>query len=379
MALRKILFVDDDPRILSAMRRRFANDFNLITFERGNEAVSYLKSNSDISVLIADMRMPEMDGLELLRHSQEIRPELKRIMLTGNSDQKTAVDAINEGRVFRFLKKPCDASEVKAAIDLAIEEAEFATADIGEIAEKVVASASNVEQQELFLSVMSEELRTPLSQVISISDTLNKQELLINERARARMLRQIGEAGQNALSRVDRILTFVKLQSALTKKMKSDVRLDLIASEEIRRIRSVASERNVTISFESNLVPVKVKGSEESTRIGIREALSNAIKFNQDNGHVSVQIKANANKAAIRIANTGRIMSENSSSEDSVFKPADAALNRENYGMGLGLSLINAAAISGGFNYDVWPRKAGGAWVTFVFESVDEKDKGLMD
>ncbi len=69
MALRKVLFVDDDPRILSAMRRRFSNEFNLVTFERGGEAVSYIRKNEDVSVLIADMRMPEMDGLELLKHS----------------------------------------------------------------------------------------------------------------------------------------------------------------------------------------------------------------------------------------------------------------------------------------------------------------------
>lgn len=372
MALRKILFVDDDPRILSAMRRRFANDFDMVTFERGKEAVSYLKSNSDISVLIADMRMPEMDGLELLRHSQEIRPKLKRIMLTGNSDQKTAVDAINEGRVFRFLKKPCDALEVKAAIDLAIEETEFANTDIGEIAKKVVANSDNADQQELFLSVMSEELRTPLSQVISISDTLTQQELPINERAKARMLRQIGEAGQIALSRIDRILTFVKFQSCRDKQLSNDVRLDLIAAEEIARIRSMAAERNVTVSFESNMDPIKVKSLAENVRVSIREALQNAVKFNQDNGHVSVQIKANAHKSAIRITNTGRRMSERSSTSDQVFKPENAGLNRENYGMGLGMSLINAAALSGGFNYDVWPRKTGGAWLTFVFESGSE-------
>ncbi len=375
MTLRKILFVDDDPRILSAMRRRFANDFNLVTFEKGHEAVTYIRSNNDISVLVADMRMPGMDGLELLKHSQEIRPDLKRIMLTGNSDQKTAVDAINEGRVFRFLKKPCDASEVKAAIKLAIEESDFSKADIGQIQEQMVSNSKDTDQQGLFLSVMSEELRTPLSQVISISDTLNKQELLINERARARMLRQIGEAGKNALSRVDRILTFVKLQSAVPGKGNSEVRLDLIAAEEIARFRARASERNVTISFESNLVPVVVRSSEESLRVGIRESLDNAVKFNQDNGHISVQIKANKEKAAIRISNTGSNMSEHSSSSDNVFKPADAGLSRENYGMGLGVSLINAAAISGGYNYDIWPRKDGGAWVTFVFETCSEEEQ----
>ena len=368
MALRKILFVDDDPRILSAMRRRLSTDYNVVTFERGNDAVDYIKNNEDISVLIADMRMPEMDGLELLKHSQDIRPDLKRVMLTGNSDQKTAVDAINEGQVFRFLKKPCDSIQIKAVIDTAIEETAFAEADIADISKRASNATDNGDQEKLFLSVMSEELRTPLSQVIAISDTLSKQELLINERARGRMLRQIGEAGQNALTQVDRILTFVKLQSDTSKRSLPNVRLDQIVSEEINRIRSEAAERNVTISFESNLVPLEVHSNRESIQIAVREALSNAVKFNEDNGHVSVQIKANQNKAAMRIANAGRHLPATGALTGTVFNPSDSSLSREYYGMGLGLSLINAAAISGNFKYDLWPRDNGGAWLTFVFE-----------
>ncbi len=370
MALKKIVFVDDDTRILAAMRRRLSDDFNVVTFDGGHAAVDYLEKHNDISVLIADMRMPEMDGLELLRRSQEIRPELKRIMLTGNADQKTAVDAINDGKVFRFLRKPCDSADVKKAVDLAIEESAFSKAKMEDVAAVIENSPDPVEtSQHMFLSVMSDELRTPLSQVISISDTLGNQKLEINERAKSRMLRQISEAGQNALSRVDRILKFVKFQSAADRAVTRKVRLDLIAAEEVGKIRPTASERNVTISFESNLVPVWVKSLDENVRIALRESLENAVKFNEENGHVSVQIKANTERAAIRIANSGKPMDKNISvNTGQVFQPLDSALNRLDHGMGLGLSLVNAAAASGSFNYDLWPRETGGAWMTFIFD-----------
>lgn len=370
MALRKILFVDDDTRILSAMRRRLSDDFNVVTFDRGQAAVDYIEQNNDISVLIADMRMPEMDGLELLRQSEKIRPDLKRIMLTGNSDQKTAVDAINKGRVFRFLRKPCDAVEVKAAVNLAIEESDFSKAEMDEITDRVLLDQVDTGNQEnMFLSVMSDELRTPLSQVIAISSALGSPEIPINDRVKSKMLRQISEAGQSALSRVDRILTFVKFQSMPIQTKKAEVRLDLIAAEEIQRIRPLAGERNVTISFESNLVPVVIQAFEESARIALRETLHNAIKFNEDDGHISVQIKANSKRAAIRIANSGKQMAkEKGEYTGEVFQQQDSGLNRKDTGMGLGLSLVDIAATKGGFNYDIWPRENGGAWMTFVFE-----------
>lgn len=374
MPLKKILFVDDDTRILAAMRRRLSEDFNVVTFDRGHAAVEYIQKHEDISVLIADMRMPEMDGLELLQHSEKIRPNLKRIMLTGNSDQKTAVDAINDGKVFRFLRKPCDSADVKKAVNLAIEESDFTRAKMEDITNGVSTRNDASENQgHMFLSVMSDELRTPLSQVISISDTLGNQELILNERAKSRMLRQIGEAGQCALERVDRILTFVKLQSSSANKATHQVRLDLIAAEEIQRVRSLASERNVTISFESNLVPVLVQSFEENIRIALRETLQNAVKFNEDNGHISVQIKANLERAAMRITNSGKVMEESVSARaGQVFQPLDSSLNRLDNGIGLGLSLIGVAASSGGFNYDLWPREKGGAWMTFVFDCAAE-------
>lgn len=103
----RVLLVDDEANILNGYKRIFRQQFTVLTASGGVEALQILKSEEDIPVIITDMRMPEMDGLELLKRVKVEYPEMIRIMLTGNADQQTAIIAINEGEIFRFHTKPC--------------------------------------------------------------------------------------------------------------------------------------------------------------------------------------------------------------------------------------------------------------------------------
>ncbi len=113
---RKILIVDDDRNILLGYQRVLGRDHQLETCLGGAEALERLSGHGPYAVLVADMQMPGMNGLELLKEVERRHPEVIRIMLTGNPDQQTAVDAVNEGHVFRFLTKPC----TPMAMDLAL-------------------------------------------------------------------------------------------------------------------------------------------------------------------------------------------------------------------------------------------------------------------
>src|SRR5690606_21232193 len=70
------------------------------------EGLALLGNGEGYAVVVADMQMPEMDGIEFLTRVKEIAPDIVRIMLTGNGDQITAIEAINKGSIFRFLSKP---------------------------------------------------------------------------------------------------------------------------------------------------------------------------------------------------------------------------------------------------------------------------------
>jgi len=110
----RILLVDDDENILQGYTRVLRKAFDFQTAQGGHDALELLARSDPFSVIVADMRMPGMDGVELLAKVKEAYPDIIRVMLTGNADQGTAIDAVNKGAIFRFLSKPCD-SEVLAA------------------------------------------------------------------------------------------------------------------------------------------------------------------------------------------------------------------------------------------------------------------------
>ncbi len=117
----KVLVVDDDPRILESYQRVLRKRFSLDTAASGREALEMVSRYGPYAVVVSDMRMPEMSGLDLLMRIREQAPDTVRIMLTGNADQQTAVDAVNRGNVFRFLHKPCSPEVMVEAVEQALE------------------------------------------------------------------------------------------------------------------------------------------------------------------------------------------------------------------------------------------------------------------
>ncbi|MDX2029411.1 MAG: response regulator [Blastocatellia bacterium] len=105
--MHKILFVDDEPNVLDAYQRTLRREFTIDAALSGAEGLKALESQGPYAVIISDMRMPVMDGVEFLLRAKRLSPTSVRVMLTGNADQQTAIDAVNEGNIFRFLTKPC--------------------------------------------------------------------------------------------------------------------------------------------------------------------------------------------------------------------------------------------------------------------------------
>ena len=103
----RIFFVDDDPNILEAYQRKLHKVVNLHTAAGPVTGLDVIKEKGPFAVVVADMNMPVMNGIDFLKEVQEIAPETVRIMLTGNADIKVAMQAVNSGSVFRFLTKPC--------------------------------------------------------------------------------------------------------------------------------------------------------------------------------------------------------------------------------------------------------------------------------
>lgn len=118
----QILLVDDDPQILRGYTRLLQNNFQIVTALSGPQGLEAVDQAGPYAVVVADMRMPEMDGVQFLAEVKKRTPHTVRIMLTGNADLQTAIDAVNQGSIFRFLTKPCPIDVMTGVLKAGIEQ-----------------------------------------------------------------------------------------------------------------------------------------------------------------------------------------------------------------------------------------------------------------
>jgi C4-dicarboxylate-specific signal transduction histidine kinase len=120
-AFRRVLIVDDEPALLESLEALLEDDFDVVTAPGGREALERLAAGPAIDVVLTDQRMPGMLGVDLLVEVSQRYPDTIRMVVTAYADIAPILDAINRSEVYRFLSKPYDAFEVRAAIREALE------------------------------------------------------------------------------------------------------------------------------------------------------------------------------------------------------------------------------------------------------------------
>ena len=116
-----IIIVDDAKGILSSFQRDLRREpYNVFYANGGDEALKTLTENT-CKVIISDIKMPKMDGFQLLARVQELYPDMIRVVLSGHSDVKLILKLVNQGGIYRYLTKPCTLEDLKATIIQCIE------------------------------------------------------------------------------------------------------------------------------------------------------------------------------------------------------------------------------------------------------------------
>lgn len=115
-----ILLVDDEEDNLALLNRTLRQDFGIFQTTSALEALEILKNNP-IDIIISDHKMPEIDGVEFLRRSCEIKPECVRLLVTAYSDSNILINAINHGKVYQYIKKPWEPSDLLITLKSAVE------------------------------------------------------------------------------------------------------------------------------------------------------------------------------------------------------------------------------------------------------------------
>jgi CheY-like chemotaxis protein len=119
-ALPRLLLVDDEINVIDGLRRRLQLDYQIFSATDGPSALRLLENEGEMHVIMSDMRMPGMTGATLLAQTCQLYPDMVRMLLTGYSDLESAIKAINEGQIFRFLVKPCPGEALRTQLKAAV-------------------------------------------------------------------------------------------------------------------------------------------------------------------------------------------------------------------------------------------------------------------
>jgi len=343
--------------------------YEVIGLERGVEALETIRGNH-FDVIITDIRLPDVDGMDILELAKEINPDAAVIMMTGYASMETAVDAVNHGAYAYFLK-PINPDELKTAIANALKQQRLlienkrlvdslqhsnkllfeANAQLRQeitertrVEQELIDKSGEVEQanrlKSEFLAHMSHELRTPLNAIIGFSELLIDGVLGKITQKQKKCLTDILASSQHLLSLINEVLDLSKIESGKTELRLTNFSLTDIIEPLKRSIIPMLTSRKQSLEIEvpDNLPPVRA--DKAKVRQVLLNLLGNAIKFTADGGWLKIEAVRRNDWCQVSVIDNG--IGINQEDRERMFEPfcqLDNPLTRERSGTGLGLTI----------------------------------------
>src|SRR3954454_15040265 len=212
-----LLIVDDEPGLLLTLRHQFFRAYRVLTAESGHAALELL-GREDVHVILSDQRMPGMTGDAFLTQARLVRPEAVRMLFTGYADIHAVINAVNEGRIFRYILKPWEPLELEALVRQAVEQYELVAernrlvVQLQEANERLTRANQELAEsgvlKSAFIEVASHEFNTPITLVLGLSELLRLLNPARTDRGQALVerssdsARQLAKLDANTLTRV---------------------------------------------------------------------------------------------------------------------------------------------------------------------------------
>ena len=320
-----ILIVDDEAYLLEAARRHLEKEFDVITANGGKEALEILSARPEFAVLIADMHMPGMNGLDLLIQSMQIAPDTVRIMLTGSGEQQTAMAAINQGHVFAFLRKPCPGEKLKAEIRAAVQQYHVTIAD------KEVARLRNN-----LINLLVHDMRSPLTGIQMAVDLALASE---NQAQRQQVLRLAKTSTEEVIDMTNQMLEIHRLEGGQMPLQKEQIAVDALVEGVLAKWTIKAPHHRL------------VNQSSCSTRITadlrvlariLNNLIDNAVKFTAPGGTISISSQTVEQGLIISVTDSGQGIPPELRKK--LFNRFEQGNRPDPRGFGLGLTFVKLAA-----------------------------------
>lgn len=343
-----ILYVDDEVNNLTSFKATFRRDYRVELAQSAKEALDMLKEQ-EFEVIISDQRMPEITGVDLFKSIIDEYPKPVRILLTGYSDIEAVINAINEGQVYRYISKPWDETDLKMAIDNAVQFYETKN----ELRERNQELEKAYSELEKFVYSASHDLRAPLVSVLGLVK-----------------LAKIENEGSGCIDYLDKIESSVdKLDHLLRnvinyyrngklEKQQDEIDFEKLLNESLESFEYYENADQIDFSVKTEQEGTFI-GDESRLKIILNNLISNAIKYQrQEESHKKVELRATAvnGSASIEVVDNG--IGIEPGKEQDIFSMFNHS-NAKNAGSGIGLYIVKETLdkLSGSIEVESQPGK----------------------
>ena len=353
---RTILYVDDEEDNRIVFQANLEDRFHVLTAAGADEALAILQDIS-VPVVVADHRMPGTTGVALFSVLRTRYPHTKRVLLTGYTEPAAMIDAINQGQVYYFLRKPWDRGTIEPVLVRAIEAYDLTVA-LEE--QSLVLSRQNKELRDTqirleqanrskseFLANMSHEIRTPMTAILGFANLLNDS---LTAPAQIEAVETIRRNGEYLVEIINDILDLSKIEAGRLQLDRGPCSPREITAEVVNllRLRSQAKGLSLEHAIDDG-VPRIIESDALRLRQVLLNLVGNAIKFTE-HGSVRIDVRLVEDRDAgelvrFDIADTGiGIQAERLSELFQPFNQGDTSVTRRFGGTGLGLALSRRLA-----------------------------------
>ena len=372
-----ILVTDDEVVTLKTLSASLEDmGYKVATADNGQEALALVR-RQPFNIVITDIKLPDINGLEILETVKELNPEAAVIMITGHASIETAVDAINEG-AYAYILKPVAMNELETIINNALREQRLLIEN-RELVESLQQSNKRLEEANRaleqvsqaksdFMARMSHELRTPLSSVIGFSEVLlSKATSPIDQATHDEFLNYIDISAKRLLRLIDSILDLSKIESDKMTLEPSEFDLALLLEDVKMTVLPMLATKKQTLQIAIGEGISSIFADEPKMRQIFLNLISNAHKFTPNGSKIRTVCQLeNPHQLHCSVIDNGIGISPQD--QQRIFEEFGQARRQSNgrrEGVGLGLSIAKRLVELHGGN--IWVVSEVGHGSTFSF------------
>lgn len=356
-----LLIIDDEVDITKALVRQFRKKYNVFSTTDAADGLQIME-RENIQVVLSDQRMPGMTGVDFFKRIKDKYPDALKLILTGYADIEAVIGAINEGQVFRYVKKPWNPDELEAIIREAFEKYELITNNRrlmhslqemnATLEEKVKTRTLELEklnerlselnmEKNRYIGMVAHDLRNPIGVAASYSDLLIED---YNSISRKDHLDYLGEIKSSCYFSLDLIRDFLdasKIEAGIFDLDCNEQDYITFVKQNIRQNDLFARGKTQTIVLESAIDRLITYFDASKMQQVLNNLISNAIKYSQQHTRIVVRISATENFVLTSIIDQGQGIPE--SELPKIFQPYQTTSVKptgNEKATGLGLAIV---------------------------------------